>query len=119
MEKSYSPAVVVLVSLTKPFSMLLRVTFASPTVAPDLSVTTPCSEVVPVCAPAGGRNQYKEYEAANKAALHKRKEVHELFLSNENCIWLGPAAEISRAYRPLTNRNATDGPSYQDWKCRT
>ena len=63
-ENSYSPAAVVLDSLTKPFSMLLRVTLASPTVAPDLSVTTPCSEVVPVWPQADAATRAKKTKLA-------------------------------------------------------
>src|SRR6266404_131413 len=49
---SYSPAEFVVASRCNPCWALLRVTLAPTMTAPDLSLTDPCSEVVPVCAEA-------------------------------------------------------------------
>src|SRR6267143_2068266 len=49
---SYSPVDPALVSRCSPELGLLRITFAPAIAAPVLSVTTPCKDVVPVCAHA-------------------------------------------------------------------
>src|ERR1700730_10032348 len=74
---SYSPVLPVVASRCKPCCALSRSTLAPDMTAPDLSLTVPCSEVVPVCA--------KVKDATKRTTKNPKRKFHLREHQSMNC----------------------------------